>query len=44
MDYALVLPDNNNHINEIESTCLVLRKLCIKVFFVGEDGDVREFI
>lgn len=44
IDYAFVLPDNNNHINEIEGMCLALRKLCIKVFFVNEDGDVREFI
>ncbi|MBU5312141.1 hypothetical protein KQI38_08895 [Tissierella carlieri] len=44
IDYAFVLPDNNNHINEIESIRLVIRRLCIKVFFVNEDGGVREFI
>ncbi len=43
IDYVFVFPYNNNHINEIESIRLVIRKLCIKVFFINENGDVREF-
>jgi hypothetical protein len=44
IDYAFVLPCNENHINEIKSISLVIKRLFIKVFLVKENGEVIEFM
>lgn len=42
VDYALVLPDNLNHVNKVNNIESVLKRLSIDVYFVNEDGEVRE--
>lgn len=44
IDYAFVLPFNDNHVKEINSISLVLKKLNITVFLVQENGGIVEFI